>query len=413
MTSNTVVILGGGVGGINAANELRARLSQSHRIVLVERYREHSFAPSYLWVMTGDRQPHQITRALHTLLRPGIDLVQAEVKHIDISTHRVATSTQSLDFDYLVVALGAELAPEVVPGLTESAHTFYTLPGSIKLHETLRFFSGGSIAVVVAGTPYKCPGAPHEGAMLIADYVRRQGLQAATDVHLFTPEPQPLPVAGPELGELVYGLLTSKGIHFHPLHRLTNVNVASKELIFDNKASFHYDLVVAIPPHRAPQAVQVSGLTDGAGWVPVDRYTLATRHENVFALGDVASISIPGRWKPDVPMMLPKAGVFAHAQARTAAEIIAAKVHGRDSKDVFCGNGYCMLEAGEDLAGFAYGDFFAEPAPRVELKRVGKSWHLGKTLFEKWWLAPFGLRRSLLQTMIRLGAKVYGVPDVL
>jgi sulfide:quinone oxidoreductase len=363
--------------------------------------------------MTGDREPHQITRDLRSLLRPGIDLVQAEVKHIDISTHRVATSTQSLDFDYLVVALGAELAPEVVPGLTESAHSFYTLPGSIRLHETLRSFSGGSIAVVVAGTPYKCPGAPHEAAMLIADYVQRRGLKKATEVHLFTPEPQPLPVAGPKLGELVHGLLTSKGIHFQPLHRLTNVNVSRKELTFDNNESFHYDLLVSIPPHRAPEAVQVSGLTNGAGWVPVDRYTLATQHENVFALGDVSAISIPGRWKPDVPMMLPKAGVFAHAQARTVAEIIAAKVNGRDSKDVFCGNGYCMLEAGEDLAGFAYGDFFAEPAPRVELKRVGKSWHLGKTLFEKWWLAPFGLRRSLLQTMIRLGAKVYGVPDVL
>jgi sulfide:quinone oxidoreductase len=42
--------------------------------------------------------------------------------------------------------------------------------------------------------PYKCPGAPHEGAMLIANYLRKRGLASKSEVHLFTPEPQPMPV---------------------------------------------------------------------------------------------------------------------------------------------------------------------------------------------------------------------------
>ncbi len=401
------------MGGIVAANELRARLPRHNRVVVVERNTLHSFAPSYLWLMTGDRRPDQITRDLRSLLRPGIDLIQAEVKQIDIASRHVETSLKSLDYDYLVVALGADLAPEVIPGLVESAHTFYSLDGSIKLREALRSFTGGSIAVVVAGTPYKCPGAPHEGAMLIANSMKRRGLDKATEVHLFTPEPQPLPVAGPELGELVRGLLISKGVHFHPLHRIKMVSPQAKELQFENRESFRFDMMVSIPPHRAPAVLQSSGLTNEAGWVPVDRNTLATRHENIFAIGDVTAVSIPGRWKADVPMMLPKAGVFAHAQAHTVAKIIAAAVEGRDSRDAFCGGGYCMLEAGEDLAGFAHGDFFAEPAPRIELKRVGKTWHLGKVLFEKWWLMPPGLRRTLLQNTIRLGAKVYGIPAVI
>jgi hypothetical protein len=72
-----------------------------------------------------------------------------------------------------------------------------------------------------------------------------------------------------------------------------------------------------------------------------------------------------------------------------------------------------MLEAGEDLAGFAFGNFFAEPAPQVRLKQIGKAWHVGKVLFEKWWLAPVGLRRSLIGSLVKAGGRLYGIPVTL
>ena len=73
--AKTIVILGGGVGGQVVANDLRGRLSGEHRIVLIEKNARHAFAPSFLWLMTGDRQPEQITRDVRDLLRPGIDMV--------------------------------------------------------------------------------------------------------------------------------------------------------------------------------------------------------------------------------------------------------------------------------------------------------------------------------------------------
>jgi len=69
-----------------------------------------------------------------------------------------------------------------------------------------------------------------------------------------------------------------------------------------------------------------------------------------------------------------------------------------------------MLEAGEDLAGFAFGDFFAEPSPRLELRNIGKAWHLGKVLFEQWWLSPFGIRKTLLRSLLLLGARMLRIP---
>jgi sulfide:quinone oxidoreductase len=413
MAAKTILILGGGVGGLIAVNELRRRLPQEHRIVLVEKNALHTFAPSFLWLMTGERVVEQITRPVRHLVRPGVEVIQAEVRDIDLSRRFVQADTRRLTYDYLIISLGAELAPEVIPGLAEGAHTFYTLDGTVKLRDALRVFDGGRVAVVVSALPYKCPGAPPEGAMLIADLFTRRRLRDKVDLHLFTPEPQPMPVAGPLLGGAVRQMLETKGVTFHPLHKLTAVDPQSRELFFEGKEPVRYDLLVAVPPHRGPHLIRQAGLANEAGWIPVDRATLITQHENVYALGDVTVIPIPGRWKAEVPLMLPKAGVFAHAQAEVVAHRIATEIAGAGARETFCGDGYCMLEAGGGLAGFAFGNFFAEPSPEVRLRKIGRAWHVGKVLFEQWWLAPFGLRRETLRLALKLGGKALGIPIVI
>ncbi|WP_165802785.1 NAD(P)/FAD-dependent oxidoreductase [Dehalogenimonas alkenigignens] len=407
MNGKTVLVLGGGIGGLTAANELRQRLGREHRIILVEQNPSHVFAPSLLWLMTSDRTPEQVARPLSQLLRNGVELVLGKVSRIDPEKRRVEVGGHTLDYDYLVVALGADLKPEAIPGLKEGAYTFYTLEGTIALRDALRRFEGGKIAVVVSAMPYKCPGAPHEAAMLINDFFRQR--HKAAEIHLFTPEPQPLPVAGPQLGEMVRQMLESKSITFHPKYKLTSVDSQLKVISFEGQESFSYDLLIAIPPHGASTILKQAGLTNDAGWVPADRGTLATRHDRIFAIGDVAAIPLPGRWKVDVQLALPKAGVFAHDQALVTARRITAEINGQKLSDTFCGGGYCMLEVGGDLAGFASGDFFAEP-PSIELHRVGKIWHLGKVLMEKWWLSRPGIKKSIFKAALRLGSKTLKIP---
>ncbi len=403
-----VVILGAGVGGQVAANALRRRLGREYRITVVERDVQHAFAPSFLWVMTGARTPGQVTSPLAKLLARGVNLHEGEVSAIDVAGRRVETSRGSLDYDFLVVALGAELAADAVPGLSGRSHSYYSLEGATRLKPALDALGNGAkVAVLVAGLPYKCPGAPHEGAMLIADYLRRRR-RIDVSVDLFTPEPQPLPVAGPALGGAVAAMLQSRGVGFHPLHKVASI--ADRVLAFDNGASVPFDLLVAIPPHRSPSVVRTSGLANEAGWIPVDRRTLETRAEGVLAIGDITAVQIPGRWKPDVPLLLPKAGVFAHAQALVAAERVAAAALGQPCDATFCGDGFCMLEAGGGAAGVAYGDFFAEPAPEVRVRDIGVAWHLGKVLFEQWWLSPQGARRAVLGAALRAGSRLTGVP---
>ena len=410
MRGRNLVVVGGGVGGLVAANELRRMLPPIHRVILVEKNSMHAFAPSFLWLMTGARKPDEITTPLQRLIRPGVEIIQSAATRIDIGGGSVDTATQTVPYDYLIIAVGSELVPQTVPGLVESAYSFYSFEETRKLQVALKSFTGGNITVVVCSLPYKCPGAPHEGAMLIADHFRQRGQRDNVDIHLYTPEPQPMPVAGPQLGESVKKMLSSKGISFHPLHKLLSVDSQARTLAFDGKGTARFDLLVAIPPHRSASIVREAGLTNDAGWVPVDRLTLMTKHENIYAIGDTTAIGIPGRWNPDIPMMLPKAGVFAHVQAEIVAQRIANEILGRPAQPQFRGTGYCMLEAGEGLAGFAYGDFFGVPSPKLEFRNIGRAWHVGKVLFEKWWLSPFGLRKHILRAVLAAGAKIFKIP---
>jgi sulfide:quinone oxidoreductase len=112
----------------------------------------------------------------------------------------------------------------------------------------------------------------------------------------------------------------------------------------------------------------------------VDRSTFATRFPGVFAIGDVVSIPL-AMGKP-----LPKAGVFAHAQAEVVAANLAAEWSGHAPRRAFDGHGECFLETGGGRAGFGAGNFYAEPLPQIRLRGPSRWWHWGKLLFERRWL---------------------------
>ncbi|MEW6034626.1 MAG: FAD/NAD(P)-binding oxidoreductase [Chloroflexota bacterium] len=403
MAGKTVLILGGGVGGLVAANELRRRLGAEHRVLVVERSGQHVFIPSLPWVMAGWRGPDQITKELRRMVLPGVDVVQAQVKGIDTSRQKVSTDSRELGYDYLVVALGAELTPEAVPGYIEAAHNFFTLEGVTRLARVLKDFPGGKVAVVVSRLPYKCPAAPYEAALLLHDVFRRRGLLERIDLRVFTPENLPMPVAGPVLGQAVKGMLEEKGIGFHPAVQLTSIDPGARQLRFQDGVTAAFDLLVAVPPHRAPAALNGSGLADETGWLTVDRRTLRTRVGNVYAVGDVTRIILPNG-KP-----LPKAGVFAHAEAQVVARNIADDILGTRPEARFDGLGYCWIEMGGGVAGFASGDFYAEPDPVVKLARPGRVWHWGKVLFESYWMHD-GVTSLASRWALALGSRLVGVP---
>ena len=380
MPTQTVVILGGGVGGIIAARELRRRLPHPHRVVLVDREREHLFAPSLLWLMVGKRQADSIKKPLARLTRKGIDVTIGEVERLDPASRRVTVADAHLDADYLVIALGADLNPDAIPGLAAAGHNFYTLAGAATFRDALARFRAGRIVVMTAAPAYKCHAAPYEAAMLVEAYCRKQGIRNAVQLEVYAAESGPMGVAGPAVSGAVRQLLAAKGIPYHPDHQVTSVDASARRITFANGSIIPFDLLAYVPPHRPPHAVQDSGLVDQSGWVSVDRGTLETRFPRVYAIGDVVAIPLK-LGKP-----LPKAGVFAHGEAEIVARNIAHAITGAGTTARFDGEGQCFIEIGDGKAGVGRGNFYAEPTPSVTLRSPSWRWHLSKVLFEKAWL---------------------------
>lgn len=374
----TVLILGGGVGGVVAASRLRERLPADDRVVLVDREPNHLFQSSLLWLLVGQRRVEQIQRPLARLEAKGVEIVTGEISAVDAENRRVKVGDRELEGEAIIIALGAELAPDAIPGLAEAGHNLYDLEGTTAFRDALSRLDGRRVAVVTAAPGYKCPAAPYEAAMLVNDQLRRRG-SGDFQVDVYAAEPGPMGTAGPEVSAAVRQMVEEQGIRYHPGHQIESADAASRTLTFSAGSSAEYDLLLYVPPHRAPAVIRDAGLTGPSGWITVDPKTLRTDAEGVFAVGDVTSIPIPSG------KSLPKSGVFAHGQAEVVAHNLAAEWAGGTPEREFGGIGACFIETGSGRAGYGAGEFYAEPGPVMKLRSPSRLWHLGKVLFEKYW----------------------------
>ncbi len=379
MNNINVLILGGGSGGLNSANRLKELLGERATITIVDREKKFTMGLSLLWLMTGAKEVEEITTSKEKISEKGVNFVNAEVQNIDIENKVVRTNAGQLSYDYLVIALGAELAPEKIEGFRESALHMYTLEDAIKLRDALLSFGGGSIKIVVSSTPFKCPAAPYEAAMLLDHYLQFKGIRDKSDIQVFTPEPLPMPVAGPDVGNAIVSMLNERSIKFNNNMKLSSIDRDSKSIVFENGARESYDLLIAIPPHTSPKVVRESGLADlSSGWVPVEPGTMQTRYDKVYAIGDVAAVKLPSG------MMLPKAATFAFGQSEVVAHNIASSILGLETRR-WDGFGECFIEAGSGKAAYGAGSFYASPKPAVNMQKPSVSFHERKETWSNYW----------------------------
>jgi sulfide:quinone oxidoreductase len=378
MNSN-VLILGGGSGGLASAGRLKELLGDKISVTVIDKQRSFVLGFSLLRVMTGEKSEQEVTVPKDKVGQKDIKFINTEVNGIDVKNGIVRTGQGEFGYNYLVVALGAELAPERVPGF-ESAFHMYTLEDAKRLRNALSSFRGGSIRLVVSSTPFKCPPAPYEAAMLIDDYLRRKGLRDKSDVQIFTPEPLPMPIAGPEVGNTVVSMLNEKGIGFHNNVKISIIDGSSKQIVFENGTREKYDLLIAIPPHTSPKVVRESpSLADAtSGWIYVDPKNMQTKHDRVYAIGDVTAVKLQSG------MMLPKAATFAFGQAEIVAFNIASSVLGTETRS-WDGFGECFIETGSGNAGYGSGSFYSSPKPVINLQMPSKELRERKDAWGNYW----------------------------
>ncbi len=379
--AHEIVILGGGVGGTLLANLLARKLKPADvHVIVVDTNGQHVYQPGWLYVPFREERPEALVRSERRLLDRRIDLITRKAERVNARKQEVRLEDgTTIPYDTLVIATGAALAPEEVPGYTAGAHHFYSEEAARQLRQELEGFTGGKLVIGVADIPYKCPPAPLEFAFKVEEYLTRKGVRDRTEIIYLSPINRVFTIES--VSEFVTPLLEQRGIRYETFFNTERVDAASQKVISLEGSEVEYDLLVLIPPHRGAKVVRDSGLGDAQGWLPTDRATLQVKgQENIYGLGDAT----------DVPVS--KSGSAAHFEAKVLAERLAALIRtGRPpaTNGVYDGSVLCFLETGHGQASQLVFDFTHPPHPPAP----STFYHYEKLLFNRlyWQIVPRGL----------------------
>lgn len=344
-----VLILGAGFGGLELSTRLSDVLGPAVQVTLIDRSDSFVFGFAKLDVMFGRRTAGDVRLPYRSIRRPNVQFRQEAVLAIDPEAKRVRTDAASHEADVLVVALGADLAPEATPGLVDAGQEFYSTQGAAQAAALLQRFEGGEIVIGVLGGFFKCPPAPYETAFMLHDQLTRRGLRAATSIHVVTPMSKPIPVSDAVSAAIIEHLDDRKILYSHGTWT-SGLDPGERLVHLKNGDALPFDLFLGVPVHVAPPVVVESGLTED-GWIPVDPATLATRFPGVYAIGDVTSAPVP------------RAGVIAEGEAAAVAGVLIHELAGGPPPEPFAGQIKCYIEMGDDTVGQVDVNFLSGPEP--------------------------------------------------
>jgi sulfide:quinone oxidoreductase len=328
---------------------LSAELAGDVDVTLIDQSDAFIFGFSKLDVMFGRRTLDDVRIPYREITKPGVTFRRESVVSIDPERKRVVTDAAAYDADILVVALGADLAPEATPGLVDSGYEFYSPQGADRIREILPTFAGGAVVIAVLGGFFKCPPAPYETAFMLHDYLSARGLRDVTAMQLVTPMPKPIPISD-EVSDALVASLDERDVgHWHGTS-VSRIDPATKIVHLTDGRELPFDLLLAVPVHVAPPVVVDAGLTD-EGWIAVDIATFATKFPDVYAIGDITSAPVP------------RAGVIAEGEASTLADVLIDRIRGGAAINPFVGEIKCYVEMGDDSIGMVNVNFLSGPAP--------------------------------------------------
>jgi len=198
----------------------------------------------------------------------------------------------------------------------------------------------------VLSTPFKCPPAPSETALLMHASLIERGLRDRSQISLVMDFPRPIPPS-PDASAAILEAFAERGIEWHAKREVYELDPARKVAKLRDGDEMEYDLFLGVPVHRPPAVVTEAGMAQN-GWIPVNPLTLETSYPGVYAIGDVAAVGTP------------KAGVFAEGHASVVADRVIAQIKGQSSDSEYGGRGVCYLEFGADEVAMVDVTFFGE-----------------------------------------------------
>ncbi|WP_174543150.1 NAD(P)/FAD-dependent oxidoreductase [Sphingomonas mali] len=393
-----IVVLGAGLGGTIAAYELRAKLRDRAEIELVGNSEDYWFVPSNPWVAVGWREPEAIRVHLPPVMkRHGIAFTAAGATRVVPGENRLELGDGStIDYDYLVIATGPDLAFDEIPGFGPQGNTL-SICQTQHAAETHRRFeelcANPRPIVVGAAQGASCYGPAYEFAMILDTELKRRGVRDRVPMTFVTPEPYIGHLGLDGVGD-TKGLLESEMRDRH-IKWITNAKVIGvdaevmhvEEVDEDGKTKRAHDIpfgfAMLLPAFRGVEAVRgIEGLSNPRGFILIDKHQRNPAFPNIFALG--VCIAIPPVGPTPLPVGVPKTGFMIESMVTATVENLGEIIDGKEPTHEASWNAICLADFGD--GGVA---FIAKPQipPRnTNWAAEGKWVHLAKVGFEKYFL---------------------------
>lgn len=296
---HSVLVVGGGTGGISVAARLRLARADLD-VAVVEPSDQHFYQPIWTLVGGGVFDKESSVRPQADYIPDGVTWIREAVAEFDPSSNAVTLASGArVTYDHLVVAVGIQLDWNRIKGLEgnlgkDGICSNYSFDLVDSTWRTLREMSHGNAVFTFPSTPIKCAGAPQKIMYLADDHLRRRGVRDQSKVIFASAGAGIFGVK--KYARSLAKVIERKGIETHFRHDLVEVRPRSREAVFKHldggpELVLRYEMLHVVPPQSAPDFVKRSPLADKAGWVEVDKHSLQhVRFPNVFALGDCSSL---------------------------------------------------------------------------------------------------------------------------
>ena len=297
-----VVILGAGFGGIGAVREAR---DAPVRLTIINKHDYHTFQPLLYQVATDELAPSEVGHPVRELLHRHKDWTfhQCNVQSIDLASKKVIVDGMpAIDYDYLVIALGAVVNFHGMAGAAEHSFPLYTMPDAIRLHDQiLKMFEAvdknpsliddGALTFCIVGggaTGTELAGAMSEllHAELSDDYPNVPVDKVR--IVLFEHSPHLLAPFQPKLRDYAQKTLSERGIEVHTGAGVNEVGPTHVKRVNGDIVKTH-TLIWAAGLQANPVATSLGIELAPGGHIPVSPQLQLKEHPEVFAVGDIAS----------------------------------------------------------------------------------------------------------------------------
>lgn len=368
-----ILIVGGGFGGVVAAESLAKQIGTEHQITLVSRSSKFIFYPELVRLAFGKCEPEDISFDLReAMLDRRVRFIEGEVARIKPSSREVVLAhgdvSGELPYDYLILAPGRRLATEQITGFFEHSHNLLTVAGALKFGAALREFHEGRVVIG------ECPGARlpapvYETAFALARRLEEQGERDRVRITIVSPDAADLDF-NPDFANALRTSFDRHQIEYLPDFPIDTVT--PEAVITSHGHAINYNLVMLVPPFRGPGPVTGLGITDEDGYIGVDWAMRVPGVERMYAVGDCVNFSGP------------KMGHMAVHQAEVAAANVALEVEGLNPVSTYNHELMMVIDAGGGDTIYLHQDLWAREPANVG---QGRFWSWAKRIHDRYWIA--------------------------